>query len=395
MYWGKYVQHDNNRDGMGQYLKITKNFTKGVLEWHPTILHDLHEAQSYLYVSTGTGPYNTALDAIAIDEWWLLGQTEVMEMAKRGVPGVFTYGFYDGWVPNYLFWIALTHNSFGRFYEVQSYGPDVNPNLTLSATQTSREWYRPNPPLPSIAWGPRNNTNIQESALLIAMNKVAKDRELYLENYWLKNKRAIDKGKNGPNFAWVVPAAQRRKADAADLVNELRRQGVEVHTANAAFKIGNIDVAAGDYIIRGDQPYHTLLDMYFGVQNYPVANPRPYDDTGWTMQYMRNVKLNKIADKVDLRKAHDPARRRCQSRRRRRRLGRLPGGRAHQRQQSDDLPLQEQGRQDAGCRGGFRPQRPQAARRRLHHSQCRSRRAGAAAQESRTLRLGRRPPRRP
>ena len=74
MYWGKYVQHDNNRDGMGQYLKITKNFTKGVLEWHPTILHDLHEAQSYLYVSTGTGPYNTSLDPIAIDEWWLLGR---------------------------------------------------------------------------------------------------------------------------------------------------------------------------------------------------------------------------------------------------------------------------------------------------------------------------------
>ncbi|MCX6629402.1 MAG: M14 family zinc carboxypeptidase [Candidatus Solibacter sp.] len=297
MYWGKYVQHDNNRDGMGQYLKLTQNFTKGVLEWHPTVLHDLHEAQSYLYVSTGTGPYNPALDAIAIDEWWLLGQTEVMEMAKRGVPGVFTFGFYDGWVPNYLFWIALTHNSFGRFYEVQSYGPDLNPNLTLGATQTSREWFRPNPPLPAIAWGPRNNTNIQQSALLLAMNKVAQDRELYLENYWLKNKRAIEKGKNGPNFAWVVPASQRRKADAADLVNELRRQGIEIHKADAAFKIVNTDVAAGDYVIRGDQPYHTLLDMYFSVQNYPVANPRPYDDTGWTMQYMRNVKLNKIADK--------------------------------------------------------------------------------------------------
>ena len=302
MYWGKYVQHDNNRDGMGQYLKITRNFTKGVLEWHPTILHDLHEAQSYLYVSTGTGPYNTALDAIAIDEWWLLGQTEVMEMAKRGVPGVFTYGFYDGWVPNYLFWIAMTHNSFGRFYEVQSYGPDVNAKLTLGATQTSREWYRPNPPLPSIAWGPRNNTNIQESALLIAMNKVAKDRELYLENYWLKNKRAIDKGRNGPDFAWVVPAAQRRKADAADLINELRRQGIEIHTSGAAFKAGNVEVAAGDYVIRGDQPYHTLLEMYFGVQNYPLANPRPYDDTGWTMQYMRNVKLHRIADKSILEK---------------------------------------------------------------------------------------------
>ena len=34
--------------------------------------------------------------------------------------------------------------------------------------------------------------------------------------------------------------------------------------------------------------------MYFSVQNYPVANPRPYDDTGWTMQYMRNVKLSPV-----------------------------------------------------------------------------------------------------
>ena len=140
MYWGKYVQHDDNRDGMGQYLQMTKAFTKGVLDWHPTVLHDLHEAQSYLYVSTGTGPYNVSLDPLQIDEWWWLAETEIMEMAKRGVPGVWTYGYYDGWVPNYLFWIALTHNSFGRFYEVQSYGPDVQENLQLGGTTTSREW---------------------------------------------------------------------------------------------------------------------------------------------------------------------------------------------------------------------------------------------------------------
>jgi hypothetical protein len=115
MYWGKYVQHDNNRDGIGQFLKITQNMTETLLEWHPTVLHDLHEAQSYLYVSTGTGPYNPALDPIQTNEWWLLAETETMEMAKRNVPGVWTYGFYDGWVPNYLFWIAVTHNSFGRF----------------------------------------------------------------------------------------------------------------------------------------------------------------------------------------------------------------------------------------------------------------------------------------
>ncbi len=300
MYWGKYVQHDNNRDGMGQLLKLTQAMTSGVLEWHPTILHDLHEAQSYLYVSTGTGPYNVSLDPIAIDEWWLLAETELMEMTKRGVPGVFTYGYYDGWVPNYLFWIALTHNSFGRFYEVQSYGPDINENLRLQPTATSREWYRPNPPLPSIKWGPRNNTNIQESAMLFALHKVAQDRELYLQNYWLKNKRSVDKGREGPTFAWVIPANQRSKENAADMVNELRRQGLDVDRADAAFRAGAVDIAAGDYIVRADQPYRTLADMYFSVQNYPVSNPRPYDDTGWTMQYMRNVTLHTVTDKAVL-----------------------------------------------------------------------------------------------
>ena len=110
---------------MGQFLALTRNIDEGVqLDWKPTILHDLHEAQTYLYASTGTGPYNEAIDPITIDEWWLLAQNEVMEMTKRGVPGVWTYGFYDGWVPNYMFFIAHGHNSIGRFYEVQSYGPD-------------------------------------------------------------------------------------------------------------------------------------------------------------------------------------------------------------------------------------------------------------------------------
>ena len=300
MYWGKYAAHDNNRDGMGQYLKLTQNITKTLLEWHPTILHDLHEAQSYLYVSTGTGPYNNSLDPIQVNEWWLLAETEIMEMAKRGVPGVWTYGFYDGWVPNYLFWIAMTHNSFGRFYEVQSYGPDIVENLRLLPAVTSREWFRPNPPLASIKLGPRNNTNIQESALLFALHQVAESRELYLENYWMKNKRSVEKGRTGPTYAWVIPAGQRRRADTVDFVNSLRRQGLEIHTAGSSFKAGSVDVAAGDYIVRADQPYRTLADMYFSVQNYPPANPRPYDDTGWTVQFMRNVKLSAIADKTIL-----------------------------------------------------------------------------------------------
>jgi len=296
MYWGKYVAHDNNRDGMGQMLALTKNVVKVTLEWKPTIMHDLHESSTYLYASTGTGPYNEQIDPITVNEWWQLANTEVMEMAKRGVPGVWTYGFYDGWVPNYMFFIAHAHNAVGRFYEVASYGPD-NRTLNAGANVTSREWYRANPPLATIKWGPRNNTNIQQSAVLIALNHVARNKDVYLENFWLKSKRSVDKGKNGPIYAWVVPASQRAKFNAADMVNALKTQGVEIQTANAAFKAGSADVQAGDWVIRADQPYRTLVDMYTSLQNYAPANPRPYDDTGWTMQLMRNVKLVQVTDK--------------------------------------------------------------------------------------------------
>ncbi|HEV2180526.1 MAG TPA: M14 family zinc carboxypeptidase, partial [Gemmatimonadaceae bacterium] len=296
MYWGKYVQHDNNRDGMGQFLQLTKHTTQAVLDWHPTILHDLHEAQTYLYASTGTGPYNEQIDPITVDEWWMLAENDVMEMTKRGVPGVWTYGFYDGWTPNYLFFIAHTHNALGRFYEVQSYGPD-NYVVKPRPTTTSREWFRPNPPLDSINWGPRNNTNIQESAILFALSDVAKNKETFLDNYWRKNVRAVDKGKTGPVYGWVIPAQQYRKANAADAVNDLRAQGLEIQTANAAFTVGGVSVKAGDYIIRGDQPYRTLADMYFALQHFSPKNPAPYDDTGWTFPLMRDITVTAINDK--------------------------------------------------------------------------------------------------
>ncbi len=56
VYWGKYVQHDNNRDGIGKGLKLSQNVLAAFLDLHPTVLHDLHESVNLLYVSTGHGP---------------------------------------------------------------------------------------------------------------------------------------------------------------------------------------------------------------------------------------------------------------------------------------------------------------------------------------------------
>lgn len=305
MYWGKYVAHDNNRDGMGMFLNLTKHVLETQLEWVPTIMHDLHEQQTYLYSSTGTGPYNEAFDAITIGEWWVLAQNDVLEMTKRGVPGVWTYNFYDGWTPNYMFTIAHSHNSIGRFYEVASYGPD-NRTLRAGGSTTSREWFRPNPPLAEIQWGPRNNTNIQQSAVLLSLKYVADHPEWFLENYWLKNQRSVQKGLDGPVNAWVIPADQRRKSDAAQAVNDLMFQGLEFHVADRDFEVDGTQVSAGDYIVRADQPYRTLADMYFSLQSFSLDNPRPYDDTGWTFQLQRNLEMHLIEDAAVLEQPMTP-----------------------------------------------------------------------------------------
>jgi hypothetical protein len=69
IYWGHHVAHDNNRDNIGLALNLSRNVMKTYFDFHPQVVHDLHESIPFLYISTGTGPYNPALDPLMIDEW--------------------------------------------------------------------------------------------------------------------------------------------------------------------------------------------------------------------------------------------------------------------------------------------------------------------------------------
>jgi hypothetical protein len=297
LYWGKYVAHDNNRDSLGMALALSRNQMKTFLDYHPTVLHDLHESVPYLYTMTGTGPYNAWLDPLALDEFQVLAHYEVEEMTKRGVPGVWTHGFYDGWAPNYMLYIATGHNSIGRFYETFGNGGADTRERTLGANQTSRVWYRPNPPFPRVNWSMRNNVNMQQSALLFAMNLVAREKERFLNNFYLKSRRAVAKATNEGPAAYIIPGDTPRPVEAADMVNLMRLQGVEVHRATKDFTVKDQKYTAGSYIVRMDQPYSRWADMMFDTQYYNVTDPSPYDDTGWTMGAMRNVKTVRVVDK--------------------------------------------------------------------------------------------------
>lgn len=296
IYWGKYVAHDNNRDSMGMALALSRNQMKTFLEYHPTVLHDLHESVPFLYTSTGTGPYNSWLDPIVINEWQDLAYHEIEEMTKRGVPGVWTHGFYDGWAPNYMFYVANGHNSIGRFYETFGNGGADTVDRTVGSEATSRTWFRPNPPLPRVKWSLRNNVNMAQSGILLAMNYVANNKDRFLNNFYLKSKRSVGKARAEGPAAWVFPADEARPASQADLINLLKAQGCEVHKLSRDTEVKEGKFAAGSYVVRMDQPYSRMADMLLDTQYYNVNDPRPYDDTGWTLGPLRNVKTVRVKD---------------------------------------------------------------------------------------------------
>lgn len=295
VYWGKYVGHDNNRDNIGLELALSKNLLKTWLEYRPLVMHDLHQSIPFLYISTGTGPYNAWLDPITIDEWHILAYNEVDEMTKRGVPGVWTHGFYDGWAPNYAFYAANGHNAIGRFYEIFGGGADTRVE-DVGGEDSKRDWYRPNPPYSKVRWSIRNNINISESALLMGMDKVARERDLFLKNYYLKTKRSVLKPWNEGPAAYVIepdaekPMLQRRLASLMDLQGvEVMTLGKDTDTADGKFKKGSL-------VIRMDQPYCRMADMLLDKQYYKATDPEPYDDTGWTLGSLFNLNVNRVKD---------------------------------------------------------------------------------------------------
>ena len=114
MYWGKYVAHDNNRDAMGQMLQLTKNVNRRCSSsGHRPSCTTCTRRRTTCTHRRVPGRTTRPSTPSPITEWWMLAENDVLQMTKRDVPGVWTYNFYDGWTPNYMFTIAHAHNAIG------------------------------------------------------------------------------------------------------------------------------------------------------------------------------------------------------------------------------------------------------------------------------------------
>jgi hypothetical protein len=311
-YWGHYTLHDNNRDGIQISQPLTRNLARTFFRFHPQVTHDLHESIPYLYISSGTGPYNENLDPIITSEWQWMANNEVTELTKLGMPGVWTWGFYTGWYPGYLLWFGNNHNSLGRFYETfgnagaTTYERELKESFAKRKI-TKKAWYRPVPPDKKVKWSFRNNINYQETGVLAALDFAAVNARTLLYNFWKKGNNAVWRGRTQPPYAWIIPAKGQKKYELRYLIGQLRKQGIDVHRLDEKVKLGGKTFAKGSFVVRMDQPYRDLAKSLLEKQRFPAdAEYRPYDDVAWTLPLLYGVKAERIDDKDILDKKMSP-----------------------------------------------------------------------------------------
>ena len=345
-YWGHYVAHDNNRDAMGMTLSLSRQVLDTYLGWHAQVLHDLHESVPFLYDDTvGDGPYNAWVDPILTNEWQLFGWSNVAQMGKLGMPGVFTHGDFDTWSPGYLMFFAAMHNGVSRLYETFGNGGADTETREIDAGEASRTWYRQDPPYRTVSWSQRDNNNYEESGLLVSLAFAAENRELLLRNFWEKSKRSIAKPEREGPAAYVLPAGDRRPGAQAELLRVLGLQHVEISRADRPFTVAveseskpsdakpsakpsngsakgpESDKApatrtflAGSYVVRMDQPFSRAADALLDRQYWSPSDPQkhPYDDTGWSFPALFDTEAVRITDRgvlaAPMRRVEPPAR---------------------------------------------------------------------------------------
>jgi hypothetical protein len=295
-YWSKYTFVDINRDTHQQTHETTKAVHRMFHEWHPTVVHDLHEGVPLMMTWNGTGPYNPNIDPITYTEFLQLSMREVESMTAMGMPGVSTWNFGEGFAHLYLDSVAMNHNSIGRGYETFGNGSAETEKRAISPGATTMEWYRPLPPPREVFWSARDNLNYQETGALIALEDAATRSKDMLRNFYRKSWDSWQKGLTQPPYAFLIPQDQGDPARVAQMVARLMGQHIEVSRATNPIRVKEGEVPSGTYVVRLDQPYRNYAVDLLTPQHYPKDGEPPYDDVSWELPANYHLQAIPTAD---------------------------------------------------------------------------------------------------
>jgi len=295
-----YVGHDNNRDWYAFTQLETILTVRGAHNaWHPQIVHDVHQMGgngARIFFPPYIEPWEPNIDPALTAAVSQLGTYMAAELTAQGKKGVVVNAQYDAFTPARAY---MHYHGAARILSetasAQMATPVTVPTARLGPGRNfdagQRSWNFPDP-WEGGDWGLPDIVEYQKAGALALLTNAAKNRRYWLENFYGVNKRAVDKWDEWPD-AWVIPVDQENEPGVTYAVRALTMADVEVHRAQEAFRVGDMDFPAGSYVIPMGQPYasfaNTMLEIqhYPDLREYPGGPPlRPYDVTAHTLGYL-------------------------------------------------------------------------------------------------------------
>ena len=103
-------------------------------------------------------------------------------------------------------------------------------------------------PWPGGWWRMRDIIEYEKAAADSILSIVAKQKEMFLTNFYKMGLDAVEKGHEEPPRAFLVPIDQRDVNAALKMLRILQHGGVKIHQANANFTADGVEYPAGTYV---------------------------------------------------------------------------------------------------------------------------------------------------
>jgi len=317
----EYVGHDINRDWFMFRQAESQAVARQLYEtWYPQIVFNHHQTAPFparIFIPPFADPVNPHIPPLVVRGVNMVGEHMAKRLEERQMPGVVSRMSFTMWWNGGMRTAPYFHNMVGLLSEVghasatpQYHDPDRLPDAFGSGSHRipARE--------PSIfyanpwegGWATLADAVAYHfESSLGALDIGSRLREDWLFNIWRMGRWQIDAGREGGPFAYVVDLeAQRDAGEAVELLNVLRRGGVEVHRASAPFRAqgphGAREYPAGSYIAYAGQAFRAhLMDLlepheHPNREQYPGGPPEPpYGGlSGWTISMAMGVEVDRV-----------------------------------------------------------------------------------------------------
>ncbi|HEY3384124.1 MAG TPA: M14 family metallopeptidase [Vicinamibacterales bacterium] len=347
----KYIGHDNNRESLLMNMPESESIGRALYrEWFPQIMFNQHQsgpAGTVLFVGQMRDPSNPFLDPLMAPSMELVSAAIHGRFVAEGKPGATNRSFasYQNWWNGGVRSTACFHNQIGILSEISGSPTPIDIAFVPKNLVATND----NPfPVQPQTWHFRQTIEYLLTADRAILDIASEHREHFLLNVYRMGRNAIDKGNRdtwtftsrrlaevqaamardnvqpGRSGApakyaaglrdpvlrdargYVLPSDQPDFLTATKFVNALIKNGVTVHLATTAFRIGDKSYPAGSYVVKTAQAFRPHVLDNFEPQDYPddFAYPggppvRPYDVTGYTLAFQMGVQFDRIVEGFD------------------------------------------------------------------------------------------------